>query len=50
MIEELLQILVKNDDIQTGENIAEDSENLSVSLMKKLLIYLCVGVIYLSLL
>jgi hypothetical protein len=30
MVEELLQILVNNDDIQTGENIPEESESLSV--------------------
>ena len=39
MIEELLSILVANEDIQTGENIAEESEFLSVSLptVKKLI-------------
>jgi hypothetical protein len=30
MVEELLQILVNNDDIQTGEKIPEESERLSV--------------------
>ena len=30
MVEELLTILVTNEDIQTGENIAEESECLAV--------------------
>ena len=30
MVEELLSVLVSNEEIQTGENIAEESECLNV--------------------